>query len=69
MPKTSKERRMSAAATASEPGGAGAANPTPAPRPATDKGRLGALRSKKRGEAKSLMSRSPRVAPRPRKLD
>lgn len=70
MPKGSKDRRMSAASAGSLP--VAGADPTPAAaaeRPATDKSRLAALRSKKRGQAKSLMGRSPRVAPRPRKHD
>ncbi len=80
MPKRLKERRMTAdhpSYTTAKPG-AGAGRPkrgvvfhepdavdtTPKK---TDKTRLAALRSKKRREAKSLMSRSPTRAPQPRK--
>lgn len=66
MPKSSKDRRMSSGQA--PVAGVDAIADAPAkPRQPTDKSRLGALRSRKRAEAKKLMSRSPRTKPWPRK--
>lgn len=60
MPKSSKDRRMSDPSTAPAPvAGIDAIADAPAkPKPATDKSRLGALRSRRRAEEKAERKRA-----------